>query len=272
MIDYSLASKLKASYRKAYPFPHTIIDNFITDEQILRKSVEELKNYKEWGRDKSQGDMEIEKFQTPWNEENIYSLEKECPITFFLLNYFNSTPVLNFLSELTGIPDLIADNTFYGAGVHKIKKGGRLAVHADYSYHRYTKKHRRINLLIYLNEQWMDHWRGNLEFWEKDMSKCIKQIEPLFNRATIFNITNIALHGHPEALNCPEDLARYSFAFYYFTETRPQEEIELNSREGDQSTVLWKEFPEESVMRKKGIVPEEPKEELKISMDNIFKF
>jgi hypothetical protein len=54
---------------------------------------------------------------------------------------------------------------------------------------------------------------------------CVKKILPIFNRAVIFNITDDAYHGHPGNLKSPEGENRYSFALYYFTETRPENEI-----------------------------------------------
>jgi hypothetical protein len=184
-----------------------------------------------------------------WLDNNLVELENAAPISRYIMDYLNSPEVLKFLSELTGIENLIPDNTFFGGGIHKISKGGKLAVHADYSFHRNTGHHRRINLLLYLNKNWQSEWNGNLELWSPDMSKKIADIEPLFNRAVIFNITNDALHGHPKPLNTPENVDRYSFALYYFTENRPKEEIERNLRDGDQSSVLWVETPEETVKR-----------------------
>lgn len=257
MIDYSLASKLKTQYQKGYPYPYIIFDNFF-DNSILEKAHSEIQNYQHWGFDVSQGEMEVNKFNSPWCEENIKDLETNAPISRFILKYLYSQPVLDFLSELTGIKGLLPDPTFYGGGIHKINTGGQLAVHADYSYHRFTGLHRRINLLLYMNKDWEKEWGGNLELWSPDMSEQVADVEPFFNRAVVFNITNKALHGHPKPLACPENRSRYSFALYYFTKERPQEEIELNMRDGDMTSVLWKETPKETIQR--------------LNSDDIFKF
>ena len=257
MIDHNLASKIKTQYRQAFPYPHIVIDNFI-DPHILKSAHEEIKKYTGWGFDSSQGEMEVNKFNSPWCEENIKQLENEAPISRYLLKYLYSKPVMDFLTELTGIEDLIPDDTFYGGGIHKINRGGQLAVHADYSYHRFSGLHRRINLLLYMNDGWQKEWGGNLELWKPDMSECIADIEPYFNRAVIFNITNEALHGHPKPLECPENVSRYSFALYYFTKERPEEEIQINMRDGDMTSVMWKESPQETLDRLK--------EEIKINM------
>jgi Rps23 Pro-64 3,4-dihydroxylase Tpa1-like proline 4-hydroxylase len=152
-----------------------------------------------------------------------------------LLNFLNSREVLKFLEELTGIPDLIADPEFYGGGVHRILPGGKLSVHADYNFHPITKLHRRVNLLLYLNKNWEEEWGGDLQLWNKDMSMCVKKILPIFNRAVIFNITSDAYHGHPGSLKSPEGVDRLSFALYYFTKTRPENEIT------EPHMAVWKE-------------------------------
>lgn len=242
MFNKDLAKHLSSFYQSNYPYPYIVIDNFF-EEHILEKSLEELKKFPYWGWDPNQTVMEVNKFMTPWCENNLIELEQHAPVSRYVLDYLNSKETLSYLTELTGIQDLIPDNTFLGGGVHKIENGGKLAVHADYSYHRNTKYHRRINLLLYLNKDWKKEYGGNLELWKPDMSECIADIEPIYNRAVIFNITNKALHGHPLPLNTPPGVARYSFALYYFTKDRPQEEIEANMRDGDQSSVMWVEEP-----------------------------
>jgi Rps23 Pro-64 3,4-dihydroxylase Tpa1-like proline 4-hydroxylase len=158
-------------------------------------------------------------------------------MTYQILHFLNSDITLRFLEKLTGVKNLIADPKYIGGGYHKIKKGGKLAIHADYNLHPETKLHRRINLLVYLNPGWQEEWGGHLELWDKTLTYRTHNIAPLFNRAVIFNITDDAYHGHPEPLNCPEDQARYSLALYYFTEDRPDEE------KNEEHSALWF-FPE----------------------------
>ncbi len=133
----------------------------------------------------------------------------------------SAPPFLDFLSELTGIPQLQADETLEGGGMHQIRRGGFLNIHADFTVHPKRRNlRRRVNVLLYLNEDWLESYGGNLELWEKDMSKCAHRIQPLLNRAVIFNTDEDACHGHPDKLTCPEDRTRKSIALYYFTEAR----------------------------------------------------
>ena len=232
MINFSLSKHLKTQYATEYPFPHTVIDNFI-NEQFLNKAVNDLQ-YVDWGNDdgEEKDTNQVKKLFSPY----IVGMWDNMPehVTN-LLNFLNSREVLKFLEELTGIPDLIPDREFYGGGIHRILPGGKLSVHADYNFHPITKLHRRVNLLLYLNKNWEEEWGGDLQLWNKDMSMCVKKILPIFNRAVIFNITSDAYHGHPGLLKSPEGVDRLSFALYYFTETRPENDIT------EPHMAVWKE-------------------------------
>jgi len=167
---------------------------------------------------------QVNKFYTPWCDDNIQDIKENMPVVWKVLQYYNSPPFLKFLTQLTGIEGLIADPVFNGGGCHKISNGGRLEIHSDYDRHIDNGLYRRINLLLYVTPDWKEEWGGNLELWTLDPFVKHKSIPPLFNRAVIFNTTYDALHGHPIPLSCPEDVHRYSLALYYFTQDRPEHE------------------------------------------------
>jgi hypothetical protein len=83
-----------------------------------------------------------------------------------------------------------------------------------------------VNVLIYLNKDWKDSYGGHLELWNKNISKCDKKFTPSFNKMVIFSTTDFSNHGHPNLLNCPENISRKSIALYYFSSGRPQSEIQ----------------------------------------------
>ena len=68
--------------------------------------------------------------------------------------------MIQFLETLTGIDGVIPDPYFVGGGLHQIKPGGHLEVHADFNRHTKLKLDRRINLLLYLNKDWKDEYGG----------------------------------------------------------------------------------------------------------------
>ena len=82
---------------------------------------------------------------------------------------------------------------------------------------------RKLNLILYLEEDYDPAWGGGLEYWSHDTEnnkplKKVKEIEPIFNRAVLFDTTQNSWHGFPTPITCPEDKMRKSFAVYYMTE------------------------------------------------------
>lgn len=219
MIDFKLPKYLKTQYPTPYPFPHIVIDNFM-NESYLKKALNEIPFINNWEHDKGEeedaGEHQFRK---------LYLCSGFPEYVNNVLSFMNSTEVLKYLEELTGIKELISDPSYYGGGIHRIKSRGRLSVHVDYNYHPITKLHRRLNLLLYLNKDWKKEWGGDLQLWTPDLKTCVKKIEPIFNRAVIFSISDKAYHGHPGPLETPEEVDRLSFALYYFTKERPIGEI-----------------------------------------------
>ena len=141
-------------------------------------------------------------------------------------DFLNSEFFLNFLQKLTSINEtLIADSELNGGGLHEIKSGGLLKVHTDFSKHPKNNLDRRINVLIYLNKNWKEKYRGCLELWDKEMKECKQRMLPSFNKMVIFSTTDFSNHGHPDPIDCPSDISRKSIALYYFSAGRPKEEI-----------------------------------------------
>ena len=165
--------------------------------------------------------------------------------------FLNSQIFLEFLQELTGIKEaLIPDPYFEGGGFHEIKRDGFLKIHVDFHKHRKMNLDRRLNLLIYLNEDWDEEWGGHFELWEKDMSKSIVKIAPHFNRVALFSTTGNSWHGHPDPLLCPPERSRRSLALYYYTNGRPDSELDKNQRGRITTTFASREGMDSTEMKR----------------------
>lgn len=140
-----------------------------------------------------------------------------------------SPAFLRALETVTGIQALQADPELIGGGLHQIQQGGFLDVHVDYNLHPTTKLHRRLNLLVYLNEGWLGAWGGQLELWDMREKRCIERVVPVMNRAVLFETNEVSFHGHPEPVHAPRDVARRSLAAYYYTDTRDDVAPEHNT-------------------------------------------
>ena len=114
---------------------------------------------------------------------------------------------------------LYSDIGLNGGGWHIHKKGGKLNQHLDYSLHPKLGLERKLNIIIYLNSNWKKEWKGNLGFWSNESNKepgnLVREIEPKFNRAILFDTTQNSWHGLPEPVNCPKGEYRKSLAIYY---------------------------------------------------------
>ena len=203
---------LSDCYCSAEPYPHIVIDDFLPlwliDELL---NTFPTKNGDEDNFFESEFSGLHKRQALPYNYgERVQNL----------LNFFNSSPIIRFLENLTKIEALIGDPHFGGGGYHEISRGGHLGVHADFRIQTELHLVRRINVLIYLNKNWKSEYGGELEIWDKKMSSRIKSIAPLFNRCVIFNTDSHSYHGHPDPLNTPENLTRKSIALYYYTASK----------------------------------------------------
>jgi hypothetical protein len=218
--DYEKLEELADVYRVGYaqkePFPHAVIDNFAIPEKL---------------------DQVVSAFPRPgdlswWKYDNV--LEKKLafdkvhllprPIKEVLVE-MNSAPFIAFIEKLTGISGLIPDHHYAGGGLHQIPKGGKLGLHADFNWLRHQQLHRRVNCIVYLNKDWDESYGGHLELWDTDATKMYEKVLPVFNRMVCFNTTDFSMHGHPDPLTCPDGRFRQSLALYYYSATRPENEI-----------------------------------------------
>ena len=147
-----------------------------------------------------------------------------------LFHFFNSAPFIEFLEGISSIQGLIPDPYFMGGGYHETGKGGYLGVHADFRINDRLHLNRRMNVIIYLNENWPEAYGGQLELWDRQMKHKYASVAPLYNRCVIFNTDADSYHGHPDPLTCPEGTFRRSIALYYYTASKEiYKEVPSNS-------------------------------------------
>jgi hypothetical protein len=211
-----LAASGTSSYINAKPYPHVVFDNFF-DPELLDIVLGEFPR---------PDAIKWQRFDNAQEIKLASAAESSFgAITRLLMYHLNSITFLEFLSQVTGIENLIPDPSFEGGGLHQIVPGGKLGVHADFNQHRNYGLDRRLNLLLYLNKNWAEEYGGHLELWDRDMTRCEAKVSPLFNRVMVFGTTDFTYHGHPNPLQCPQGMTRKSLALYYFSNGRPAEEI-----------------------------------------------
>lgn len=229
MISKEVISKIENinnDFENAKPFKHVVIDNFL-QEDFIEKLCDDF---------------------PPFNKEKAINENGEvgpkcvhtdiASISDFYKNFdqaIREKDFLNSIEKMTGIEGLVIDRRMYGGGTHENVSGAELDVHVDFNYDTETGFHRRLNLLLYLNEDWDKSWGGAIEiisnpldFYKDDLvSKsynCIK------NRCLIFETNEYSWHGF-KRINIPEEfhhLSRKLISIYFYTKERPSEEIFAN--------------------------------------------
>ena len=228
-----IAAQRRTDFRRATPYPHIVLDDFLPTEIVERVADEFNETSSGWAH------------YYHYNQRKLAITDSEQmgPHARRLLEALQSDEFVRFIEELTGLEGLLPDHELDGAGMHMTLPGGHLNIHTDFLSHpSHPSWRRQVNLLLYLNRHWEPEWDGNLEMWSDGMRQCERSYPPNFNRCIIFQTGKKSLHGHPRPLSCPPGDARRSLALYYFQESAQALELSPTRylpRPEDPRTVRW---------------------------------
>lgn len=217
---WNTGATLQQHYLAQNPFPHVVFEDFLRHEH-LRALVDGFpppddRVWKTKDSDKTRNKHDI-RYSQVRTKDSFFQ-----PAARSVIWEFNSGDFCAFLSHLTGVPYLQPDPYFIEGGFHMVGDKGFLMPHADFSHHP-SGLERRVNLLLYLNDDWKEEWGGALNLYDTD-GKVAHTISPVLNRCLIFNTSDTSFHGHPEPMNLPEGVWRRSLALYYYSAPRPERE------------------------------------------------
>ncbi len=220
----ALAREATDQYREAFltaqPFKHVVIENFF-EPAFAEQLLAEFPSF-----DKALAINESGYAAGKSVNTNIRSIS---PTYQHLYETLGSQPFLDFVSQLSGIPNLLLDPKMFGGGTHENLHGQDLDPHVDFNFDESRQLHRRINLIVYMNKEWHSEWGGALEIHSsprRPSENQIRSIDPLFNRCVMFETNEYSWHGFPK-IDQPEDkrhLSRKSISIYLYTKERPAEE------------------------------------------------
>ena len=191
------------------PFPHMVVDGF-ADEAVLREIVAQWPT-EGWNRKAVRTSIKSDISRTALMPHAAKALICELYGDAFCKRLGDA-----FGLELHPDPSAFAEGVLKGGGLHEIHRGGHLGMHVDFNRHTQREWVRVANLLIYLNEDWQDEWRGHLRIEHED-GRLAKAVAPVFNRMVCFATSEKSWHGHPEPLECPAGVSRKSIALYYYS-------------------------------------------------------
>ncbi|WP_052055794.1 2OG-Fe(II) oxygenase [Myxosarcina sp. GI1] len=196
------------SYITAKPYPHLAIDNLFEPELLERLLAEfpqpEHRDWLVWN-------------STHESKTTSRGIDKLPIFTQMFCLWLNSREVIKAIEPIVGIDNLVGDPMFHGAGLHEMYRDGWLEMHADYTKHSSLPLMRRVNLLIYLNQDWDTSWGGELTLQDYENSNHRVSYAPYFNRTIIFPTTTKTFHGVPTPLTCPLERSRKLLSIYYWT-------------------------------------------------------
>ncbi len=212
--------RYRNEFLTAKPFKHVVIENFF-DPAFAEQLLNEFPSF-----DKKLAINESGYAAGKSVNTNIRSIS---PAYQHLYETLGSKPFLEYVSQLSGIPDLILDPKMFGGGTHENLHGQDLDPHVDFNFDESRRLHRRLNLIVYMNKEWRSQWGGALEIHSnprRPEENQIQAIDPLFNRCVMFETNEYSWHGFPK-IDLPEDkrnLSRKSISIYLYTKERPVEE------------------------------------------------
>lgn len=209
------------SFRAAQPFRHVVIDDFF-EPSFCRAISEQFPAFED-----EAAINENEEIGGKATQERVRALG---PAYKALDDLVQSESFRELVSRISGIPELQYDPYYFGGGTHENRHGQDLDPHIDFNYHPISGQHRRLNLIVYLNEEWDDDWGGSIQLhrdpYREPSDDEIVTVTPLMNRCVMFETTEHSWHGF-RRIDLPEDkrhLSRRSFALYFYTEDRPARE------------------------------------------------
>ncbi len=201
------------NFLNAQPFPHLTLEGLFTSHLLRRASAE---------FDRLPADTPWVRYDSPdeRGKRTFNRLDWMPPACREILDWLLSSEAVRMVESLTGMEGLQADPTLYGGGLHVTEPGGFLGLHLDNERHPQTGLARRLNLILYLTENWQPEWGGELELWDRARTAPIAKIWPAFGRTAIFETFAHSFHGQTKPLACPPGVARKSIAVYYWSEPR----------------------------------------------------
>jgi hypothetical protein len=210
MINLEAVRSSLNGYLGNSPFDHCVVDEFF-EKKVAYQLATEFPAYEsdEWYSYNNA--VEHKKALNNW--------EKFPKSTYEAFTELQSAKITELLEDTLG-EKLYVDHGLNGGGWHIHGMGGNLNPHLDYSIHPKIRMERVLNVIVYLSPDLRAEHGGHLGLWAHDETnqapgKLVKEVEPRFNRAVIFNTTQNSWHGMSRKLNVPEGIYRKSLAIYY---------------------------------------------------------
>jgi hypothetical protein len=196
---------LATRFKAATPFPHVVIDDFLSPEGATALRDYPTLDWPHWTR-----------FFDEYQKEKRFCADIEVmpgPFAAFM-NECSRPHFLKAIETITGVTKVLPDPYLDGGGLHCSGPGGVLIPHTDFHLYQRLDLYRMLNLLVYLNEDWGLDDGGELELYRKGDTQPSKSIAPVFGRAVLFKTDDQSVHGFSRPI--AQGKQRQSVALYYY--------------------------------------------------------
>lgn len=215
-------AEVAASFQSAQPFRYVVVDDFL-DPEVARRMLAEFPHVED-------PDSLLNEFGVKNRKCAVSDVRSIGPVYRRIDDYIAGPEFRKLMETITGMEGLLYDPEYLGAGTHENFEGAGLDPHVDFNFHSTTGLHRRLNAIVYLNDEWDIAWGGSIQLhrnpWDPYHDEVVT-IEPSFNRCVIFETNEYSWHSVP-IIHLPrgkKHLGRKSFTIYMYSETRPEHEV-----------------------------------------------
>ena len=182
------------------PYEIYVIDNMV-EENIINRIKQSWLNIEENMWHTGYADVNGKKNMLEQGMMAISDVNKMPLYLQEILKYFHSDIFTKFISEITGIDNLIPDETMRWSGLRSMKPNSYQLIHSDARQHPNNILTKELTCLFYLNDDYnKESHEGCLEIWDDGMTERTHEIEPLNNRMVIFSNSETSYHGVPKVL------------------------------------------------------------------------
>ena len=127
---------------------------------------------------------------------------------------FQDKKVVQLISEICGIKELLPDANLYAGGLSLMRKDSFLNPHLDNSHDKDRENWRVLDLLYYVSPDWKSENGGNLELWPHGLQKQQLTIANKFNRLVVMATHQNSWHS---VSKITENQVRCCVSNYYFS-------------------------------------------------------
>lgn len=219
-LHYNLLQR-KNEFVAAAPYPHIVLDNFLTEEHFIKVISESSRSQPSLGKN---FDSDVEKNKS-------ISLNSQLPTVLSdIIQELNSPKWIENLRHLTGILDLSGTDNGNSllANFHVMKSNGILGSHVDHGAEPSDGRAHVLNIIIYLSENWLPEYGGHTQLYNSKGSAVVSEVINKPNRALIFLHTPYSFHGVSKLNDDITEPRKTLYIDYYSASLTPYSHLRLS--------------------------------------------